>query len=44
VLTAVTPAFAARNPEIVELLKHVQFKNDVMGKLLAWQEDKKGDG
>lgn len=41
VLTAVTPAFAQRNPEIVELLKHVQFKNDVMEKLLAWQEDNK---
>jgi glycine betaine/proline transport system substrate-binding protein len=41
VLTAVTPAFAARDPEIVELLKHVQFRNDVMGKLLAWQEDNK---
>jgi glycine betaine/proline transport system substrate-binding protein len=41
VLTAVTPEFAERAPEVVELLKHVQFRNDVMGKLLAWEEDNK---
>ena len=40
-LTAVTPAFATRDPQIVELMKHVQFSNDVMGKLLAWEEDNK---
>ena len=39
VLTAVTPAFAEKNPEIFELMKHVQFSNDIMGELLAWQED-----
>lgn len=39
VLTTVTPAFAEKEPEIVELLKHMQFSNDMMGSLLAWQED-----
>jgi len=39
VLTAVTPAFAEKEPAIVELLKHVQFSNDMMGALLAWQEE-----
>lgn len=41
VLTAVTPAFAKKEPDIVELLKHVQFSNATMGGLLAWQEEKK---
>ena len=41
VLTAVTPDFAKSEPEVTELLKHIQFSNDVMGGLLAWEEDNK---
>lgn len=39
VLTGVTTDFAARQPDIMALMENVSFSNDVMGKLLAWQED-----
>ena len=41
VLTAVTPDFAAREPEIKELMSKVTFTNAVMGSVLAWKEKNK---
>ncbi len=39
VATAVSGAFAEREPEIVELLKNVSFTNAQMGEVLAWRLD-----
>lgn len=39
VLTAVTTTFAAREPEIVALMKNVSFTNAQMGEILAWKEN-----
>lgn len=39
VKTVVTTTFEAEQPELAELLSRVQFTNDQMGELLAWQED-----
>jgi glycine betaine/proline transport system substrate-binding protein len=39
VVTAVSNAFAEREPEVVELLKNVTFTNAQMGEVLAWQDD-----
>jgi len=41
VITAVTTDLAAREPEVVELMKNVSFTNKQMGSLLAWQEENK---
>lgn len=41
VLTAVTTDFAAREPEVVDLMAKLSFTNAQMGALLAWQEDNK---
>jgi len=41
VLTAVTTDFAAREPEVVDLMSKLSFTNAQMGALLAWQEDNK---
>lgn len=39
VVTGVTPDFAAREPEIAELMSKLSFTNAQMGAVLAWQED-----
>lgn len=39
VVTGVTTEFAARQPEIAELMSKVSFTNEQMGRILAWQED-----
>lgn len=44
VLTVVTTDFAAREPEVVELMKNVSFTNAQMGEVLAWQEDNSASG
>ena len=41
VLTAVTTTFAARKPEIAELMSKVSFTNAQMGEILAWKKDNK---
>jgi glycine betaine/proline transport system substrate-binding protein len=33
--------FYDKNPELVALMSKVSFTNEIMNKLLAWQEDKK---
>lgn len=40
VLTVVTAEFAAENPAVTELMRNVSFTNQLMGALLAWQEEK----
>ena len=39
VKTVVTTSFEEQHPDIAELLTNVQFTNDQMGEVLAWQED-----
>jgi glycine betaine/proline transport system substrate-binding protein len=39
VATAVSGAFAEREPEIVELMSNVTFTNAQMGEVLAWQDE-----
>ncbi|WP_425466064.1 ABC transporter substrate-binding protein [Ostreiculturibacter nitratireducens] len=39
VVTAITTAFADREPEIAELMSKVTFTNDQMNAVLAWQEE-----
>lgn len=41
VITAVTTDFAAREPEVVDLMSKLSFTNAQMGEVLAWQEDNK---
>jgi len=44
VKTVVTTSFADENRDVTELMKNVQFTNEVMGGLLAWQEDNNASG
>lgn len=39
VVTAISDTFAAREPEIVELMRNVSFTNAQMGDVLAWRLD-----
>ena len=39
VLTVVTDSFAEENPEVTEMLAKMQFTNDQMNGVLAWQEE-----
>lgn len=41
VFTAMSKSFHDKNPELVDLMSKVSFSNDMMSKLLAWQEDNK---
>ena len=41
VLTAMSKPFYDKNPELVALMSKVSFTNEIINKLLAWQEDKK---
>lgn len=41
VITAVTTDLAKREPQVVELMKHVSFTNQQMGQLLSWQTENK---
>ena len=36
-----TTDFAAREPEVVDLMSKVAFTNQQMGEVLAWQEENK---
>ncbi|MDQ0474336.1 ABC transporter substrate-binding protein [Labrys wisconsinensis] len=42
VLTTMSKPFYDKNPELVALMSKVRFSNEVMSKLLAWQDDNKG--
>jgi len=39
VVTGVTTSFAAREPEVVDMLSKLSFTNQQMGAVLAWKED-----
>lgn len=39
VVTAITPGFVTREPEIVELMSKLSFSSDIMGNLIGWQEE-----
>lgn len=39
VVTAVTPGFPEREPELVEFLSKMAFTNEQMGAVLAWQDE-----
>ena len=41
VVTGITKAFAASNPEITALMKNVSFSNDMIHKILGWQSENK---
>jgi glycine betaine/proline transport system substrate-binding protein len=41
VVTAITTTFAAKNPQIAELMSKVAFTNAQMGQILAWKKDNK---
>ena len=44
VVTVVTAAFADSHPDETELMSNLSFTNEVMGGLLAWQEDNNASG
>ncbi|ETW13785.1 glycine betaine/proline ABC transporter, periplasmic glycine betaine/proline-binding protein [Roseivivax marinus] len=39
VLTVVTESFAEDEPEVVDMLRNLQFTNDQMNSILAWQQE-----
>jgi glycine betaine/proline transport system substrate-binding protein len=39
VLTVVTDSFASENPEVTDMLSKMQFTNEQMNGVLAWQEE-----
>lgn len=39
VLTVVTDSFAEENPEVTDMLRNMQFTNEQMNGVLAWQEE-----
>jgi glycine betaine/proline transport system substrate-binding protein len=41
VLTTMAKPFHDKNPDLVALMSKVTFSNDIMNKLLAWQDDNK---
>ena len=44
VTTVVTDTFAAKNPDVTELMRNLKFSNEQMADVLAWKKEKKASG